>query len=710
MASRAIAILLPVALLAMALSGCMARLPTPAGVDQYYGFDADAQYKNPGVFQGNYSFGQGSTVLVGGYLTHGDPEVVHLLSTLPAYPSPVGESANDGAVYITMAIWRPDNATGPVPVIIDAGPYYEEGQHCLRPGQNPCTAGLVDDTIDYPGQTTPFLLRNFLPKGYAVAQVAVRGTGTSGGCMDLMGPSEVHDLDQAITYLGEQTWSNGNVAMIGASYDGSTPWEVASTGNPHLKTIIPVSGLPDIYDLMFHNGTPETRGYIMHSLVYWPFGFSDGFPYNEVPVAIPSSPVPAPVPVPDPMQQLPHPGVANGRETYQDRQNLLCPEAWRGAALGVATSETGDRLSAESDYWVLRNHKPAVLQNYKGSVFLIHGLQDWNVDPHSAIPFNTDLRAAGLEMKEWYGQWDHAFPDSRCTLVREHWVTLPCRLDFAEVLGRWLDHYLKDDKSQDLGPSIQVQDNLGEWRNADSFPPAAPEWTSLHLTADKLTTEQGSPSTVRLTPGTPAGPGNIVVLKSDPFANDTRISGLPRMMIPFTPQGSGGQLGAWLFDQDPEGNVRAPYVGQDKNIWIPYGVPIVGHAHLNLRYHDGGETMETLVPGQSYVARVEFEPLEVVVPAGHNLVLWLFQGTYEDHQATGTPAPVDLQLGGGAVLSLPVVHADTRSIFPVPGIQFPQRDLLERMDVKATMAPTTSALPGLPVGASCAVSVACGGP
>ena len=379
-------------LAAGALSGCF------GAYDQYEAFDPDPEYKNPGVFNGTYNFASPSTVLFPGLLKVGEPEIVQLRSTLPAYAGESAEPLTEATVLIVMAIWRPQNYTQPVPIIIDAGPYYEQGEHCRVPGQDPCRAGYENDTIATVGQSTQLGLQNFLPHGYAIAQLAVRGTGTAGGCMDLLGPAEMHDLDQAITWLAEQPWSNGNVAMIGTSYDGSTPWEVAAMGNPHLKTIVPISGLPDIYDLMFHNGSAETRGTVMHDGVYWNFGFSDGF--GDTPKPPPTEP---PLPIPD-LPSL-HLGNANGRETYQDMQNLACPEVYEGAALGRYTYATGSRGGEFSQYWMRRDHRQAVLDNYEGSIFLIHGLQDWNVDPHAAIPFNTQLRAKGLEMKEWYGQW-----------------------------------------------------------------------------------------------------------------------------------------------------------------------------------------------------------------------------------------------------------------------------------------------------------------
>jgi len=685
----------PVAALALllllgSLSGCLGAYRT------YSSFNPDPEYKNPGVFPGNYTFGNvGSAVLRGGPLKAGTPEVVHLRSTIPAYPGPAGEQTSDGTVLISLAVWRPQNVTTPVPVIVDAGPYYEQGMHC-RGGATQCTsADLVNDTIDWQGQSTPWSIKNFLPYGYAVAQVAVRGTGTAGGCMDLMGPAEVNDLKQAIDWLGEQPWSNGNVAMIGTSYDGSTPWEVAATGDPHLKTIVPDDGLPDMFDLMFRNGSVETRGpgmlvdpaYAEHSAGYWGFGFSDGFPQT------PKPPVPLPVDPPvdarSAVASVFH-GGANGREQYQDLQNLVCPKAYEGATMGAYSWAAGDRGSAASQYWAERDHRAGVLANYKGSVFLVHGLQDWNVDPHAAIPFNAQLRAAGVPMKELYGQWNHNTPDGLCQAHVDQWATLPCRLDYAELMLRWFNHYLKGDASQELGPALQVQDDVGYWRNVDAFPPKEPAWTELHLGADG-NLGSDAPGEATLTAGSAATDGTVLRLKGPVLADDLRVSGLPQVRLPFQPQGPGGQLAAWLLDVDGNGSARAPYAGCDpKGKCLPAGIPVIGHGQLNLRYYAGGEAPQALVPGQTYVAKLEMEPLDVLVPRGHHLELWVFEGQYPDHMATMTPSPIKVLLGGDAMLRLPVVAVDPTTIFPVPGIHFPARALYDRLDILPPPAPPTN--------------------
>jgi predicted acyl esterase len=648
------AILTVACVLVVVTSGCLGE------VRRYYGEETETvQYRNPGVFDGVYQHrGEaGSFTLQRGLYTPYGPEVFRLRSPYPADPVAAGETGGD--VYITLAIWRPAQNIGPVPVIVDAGPYFE----------------MDEATIDQPQQTIPFLLQNYLPHGYAVAALAVRGTGTSGGCMELFGPREAGDLSHAITWLANQEWSNGNVAMIGASYDGSTPWLVAALGNPHLKTIVPVSGLPSIFDLMFRNGTAETRGPIMHSQVYWPFGFGHDFPNPAFPL-----------------------GIANGREFYQNRQNLVCPDAYVGAAMGPYATLTGEEGAALTDYWTTRDYRQRVLDNYRGSVFLIHGLQDWNVDPHVAAPFNQQLREAGIPVKEWWGQWGHAFPDSQCNPKEvPRWLAQPCRLDYAETLLRWFDRWLKDNATVDTGPEVQVMDNRGYWRNAEAFPPLAADWATLHPSSDGRLAEsapQAATAHTLLPPGRMLyytainGASRILEFTSEPFTQDVRISGQPQFHVRFQAGGPGGFLGAWMFDLAPDGSVhdRWFYDPQEQRAFplsefrVP---PIVGHAQMDLRYHAGGAKGEALVPGETYTARMEFEPLDVLIPEGHRLVVWLMQYGYSDKFPSPAPSPVRVLIGGpdATVLRLPTIDVDPFDIFPVPGQHFPKRDSFLRTHV-----------------------------
>lgn len=58
------------------------------------------------------------------------------------------------------------------------------------------------------------------------------------------------DADSVIDWIAARPWSDGQVGMMGGSYDGFTQWATAKYANPHLKTIVPVvpnnpgNGLP----------------------------------------------------------------------------------------------------------------------------------------------------------------------------------------------------------------------------------------------------------------------------------------------------------------------------------------------------------------------------------------------------------------------------------------------------------------------------------
>jgi hypothetical protein len=151
-------ILVALLLMLPMLAGCL----TP--YRDYTDFEADREYENPGVFEGDYRFGNfGSEVLrAGKLLPMYFPEVVRMESSLPAFDGPLG-AREESKVDIVMAIWRP-NTTAPVPIIVDAGPYFEVDAHCVNSGQLPCQQ-FEDDTIDWPGQRTPSGLANFLPHG-----------------------------------------------------------------------------------------------------------------------------------------------------------------------------------------------------------------------------------------------------------------------------------------------------------------------------------------------------------------------------------------------------------------------------------------------------------------------------------------------------------------------------------------------------------------
>lgn len=491
---------------------------------------------------------------------------------------------------ISMGLFFPDAPEGTTfPVIMDAGPYYGNGdvqvdQHANRLGG--------------------FLIENFVPHGYVVAQLSVRGTGWSDGCMDFMGAKEQADLDSALTWIAEQSWSNGAVGMIGRSYDGSTPWQAAQFGNPALKTIVPISGLSDIGAMYFRNGSAEARAPILGSL------------YSSYAVD------------------------GEGRTPAQQAM-IACPETAEHPTWGAAGVANGGGYTnvAEMPYWKERNFIPQTLENYKGSVFLIHGLQDWNVEPTMALPLYNEL---DVTKKLLLGQWGHNYPDRPAE--NNHW-----RMDWAEVLLRWFDRELKGDMSVYTGPDVEVEDSLGNWRAEPTnvYPPMDAEWTTLYATTAGLTESSDGAGTIQMYDPAlvgefgPVAPTPIIRLESAAMESDLRFAGLPQFHVTVTPTTAGGHLLAKLFDKGPDGKMLQ-----------------VGRAWMDLRYHKGGTEQQTVVPGQPILVAMEFMPLDVLLPVGHTLVLELHQEDSVEPVASPLTGPVDVHLGKDSVLRLPVIQRD----------------------------------------------------
>lgn len=101
----------------------------------------------------------------------------------------------------------------------------------------------------------PGYAARYLPRGYALVGVNVRGTGCSGGVFDFFQPSEGPDGFEAVEWIARQSWSSGSVGMIGKSYPGITQLFVAEAQPPHLTAIAPGHYYADAYrDVAFPGG------------------------------------------------------------------------------------------------------------------------------------------------------------------------------------------------------------------------------------------------------------------------------------------------------------------------------------------------------------------------------------------------------------------------------------------------------------------------
>ena len=89
----------------------------------------------------------------------------------------------------------------------------------------------------------------FVPRGYALVVVDVRGTGASFGIREtLRSPKEREDSREIADWIVSQPWSNGVIGSTGVSYLGAAACFLASTGHPAVKAIAPLFSVSDIYN------------------------------------------------------------------------------------------------------------------------------------------------------------------------------------------------------------------------------------------------------------------------------------------------------------------------------------------------------------------------------------------------------------------------------------------------------------------------------
>lgn len=509
-----------------------------------------------------------------------------------ALPLSEGGSAPNGVV--SLAVWLPDVPDGvTVPVIAEFGPYFDE-------------TSVDTPSIEVPGTWLgQMIIDQILPHGYAFAQVSVMGTGRSNHCMDLMGNAEQLGVDAAVTWLGSQDWSNGAVSMIGKSYDGSTPWQAATFGNDYLKTIVPISGLIGVMELMWKNGSSEARAPIMHNGVYGSYGI-DG-----------------------------------------DEEDIgnVCPDYIIGPGTGVAAYMWGGEVAGT--YWEERYFLDRVLQNYRGSVYLIQGMHDWNVDPHMAIPVINQLIDAGIESKGLFGQWDHDYPDrpdyhfnrSGEGRGREAYPEM-VRFDWMQDLLEWFDWYLKG-VGEKPGLFVEIQSNQGQWRIEERYPPRDMETISFELGGDMMNVA----GTTTIFPNGNFGP----IYETDPLEEEVWISGLPRLHIDVNTATLGGQIYALLEDCSDDGDCIH-----------------IGHAIMDLRYHEGGVEEQTWLPVfENINAKMEFFAIDAQIEAGHTLRLSL-ASTGEDYLPASTSSIVQISEGPDSNLIIDVIQPESKILFDPP--------------------------------------------
>lgn len=109
----------------------------------------------------------------------------------------------------------------------------------------------------------------YVMRGYALCVQDVRGRGGSEGEW-LPKYYEINDGSDTIDFIAAQSWSNGSVGMLGASYLGCVQWSAAASGNPHLKALVSIVTSGDPF-----TDLPRKGGAFASGTMAWAFSVKD---------------------------------------------------------------------------------------------------------------------------------------------------------------------------------------------------------------------------------------------------------------------------------------------------------------------------------------------------------------------------------------------------------------------------------------------------
>jgi len=429
------------------------------------------------------------------------------------------------------------------------------------------------------------LFSYFIARGYIVARVDIRGTGTSEGKLIEYEYSdqELEDSEVVIDWLSKQAWSTGKVGMFGLSWGAFNSIQMAMRNPPALKAIVAIQGTDDLFrdDVHFIDG-------MMHV---------DSYEFGQDIANI----LPAP------------PDYVIDEAYFRDRFDT---EPW----LLIYKRQQHDgpfwnRASLNSDYSSIRI-----------PTFVIGGWYDGYRDSVPRMLEKLDAPVKGM-----MGPWAHTWPNSPYPKPGMEW---------RHEAVRWFDHWLKGDDTgimdeprfavyvREWHPPGVVDKAPGYWRWEDGWPIDRTKKLALYAHADHTLSSaksgggDGQIHRLRYIPtvGIEAS-GNLnwwgdfpwdqrgtdvysLVYDSAPLEQDLEILGFPRAILNVS---ADEPLANWI--------VRISDIAPDGTVTQVAGAGISG-AHRK-----SAEEPEALVPGQVYKLEYDLHFTSWVFPRGHRIRL-----------------------------------------------------------------------------------------
>ncbi|MEE8453296.1 MAG: CocE/NonD family hydrolase [Limibaculum sp.] len=580
--------------------------------------------------------------------------------TVPKAPVSHYLTMRDG-VRLAVDIHLPDGErpTEGFPAVLIFTPYYRRFR----------LAGDAPAGIE-PSPNSAAYREMFVPRGYALVVVDVRGTGASFGCRDsFRSPAEREDYAEVIEWVAAQDWCNGRLGATGISYLGAACDFAASSGHRALKAIAPISAVWDTYSDHFYPGgillSDLATGYgrVMEALdqdrredlrKYYYFAE----PCFEGPAAVDDDPD----------------GMLLADAIGEHAANVHMPDflrefQFRDSALAHDPEFTSDSFSPHAVSAEFRDDL---------AVLAISGWWDGAYTNGAISRFlsvGTDKRALLL------GPWDHG---ARCNASPFRRLALP---EFP-VLGTVLRFFDEHVQEMDTGLSDEAPVHYHTiraevWKSARAWPPAARERTLFLGTAGELDDAPGVEGEVhhradyrcgtglntrygRLQirdvqdyyPDWDEKPGNYLRFRSEPLDAALTVAGHPLLHLDFASDQADACLFVYLEDIAPDGSSH--YVTEGMLRALHRGISRPSPSYRTTWPYRAFTRAEArpLVPGELVTIDFALLPVSWEFPAGHRIGLSV-AGADRDNFALwpyGRPGNWTIRTGGvyRSNLTLPI--------------------------------------------------------
>lgn len=474
----------------------------------------------------------------------------------------------------------------------------------------------------------------FVPYGYAVVIVDVRGTGASFGAREgFRSPTERLDYHDVVDWIARQSWSDGNVGITGISYVGAAADFAASTGHPAIKAVMPTFSVWDTWGDMFYPGgllfTGMVGGYgrMIEALDLDRRDVLQEFPY----FAGPHFAGPAPVDD-DPQGRAVVAAIADHAANF-DTTGFVMQLGARDAALGHDPAFKATTVAPRSYLAGISKDMPH---------YGVSGWMDGAAYTNGCVGRFNALAGAGKRLL--LGPWDHG---ARTNVSPERAGPRPFFEMHAEILRFFDQHVAGRDAGLAAEKPVHYFTMVEEaWKSADAWPPPGFAPRRFHFAAGAALSESApvSPGVdlYRTDHGIGTGrhtryeriagqpvetyyddwhgrDGRMATWTSAPLAHAAEMTGHAVAEIWLASEARDAAVILYLEDVAADGTTRYVTEGMLRALYRSTAPAPADYPHVGPWHPSGVADARSLTPGEPALLQIQLMPTSWLFRAGHRI-------------------------------------------------------------------------------------------